>query len=113
MSKTTSTCYPSIDLGETVSDKFQLATRRVTTLPVEPSPDIMLRLYALYKQSTLGDVCGKRPGRLDFKGRAKYDCWAYRRGMSKEEAQQRYENLVDDLLKRAGMDGLYSHNRSG
>jgi diazepam-binding inhibitor (GABA receptor modulator, acyl-CoA-binding protein) len=84
-----------------VSDKFQLASKKVTTLPAEPSPDIMLRLYALYKQSTLGDVQGRRPGRLDFRGRAKYDCWAYRRGMSREEAQQRYVNLVDDLLKRA------------
>jgi carboxylesterase len=54
----------------------------------------MLELYALYKQSTSGDVSGSRPGMMDIKGRAKYDAWAKRKGMTKDAAMEAYINLV-------------------
>lgn len=56
--------------------------------------DTMLDLYALYKQATSGDVSGGRPGMLDLRGRAKYDAWARRKGMTKEAAMQAYVELV-------------------
>lgn len=56
--------------------------------------DVMLDLYALYKQSTSGDVGGDRPGMLDVKGRAKYDAWAKRKGLSKDAAMEQYIALV-------------------
>ena len=55
----------------TTSEKFEDAQRRVKTLTQSPSTDHLLELYALYKQGTVGDVDGKRPGMLDLKGRAK------------------------------------------
>lgn len=56
--------------------------------------DTMLELYALYKQATVGDVAGDRPGMLDLRGRAKYDAWARRKGMTKDAAMQAYVELV-------------------
>ena len=56
--------------------------------------DVMLDLYALYKQATAGNVSGSRPGMLDVKGRAKYDAWAKRKGLSKDAAMQAYVDLV-------------------
>jgi acyl-CoA-binding protein len=56
--------------------------------------DTMLELYALYKQATVGNATGDRPGMLDVKGRAKYDAWAKRKGMSKDAAMQAYVDLV-------------------
>ena len=56
--------------------------------------DTMLELYALYKQSTSGDVSGDRPGMLDLRGRAKYDAWAKRKGMTKDAAMKAYIDLV-------------------
>jgi diazepam-binding inhibitor (GABA receptor modulating acyl-CoA-binding protein) len=56
--------------------------------------DVMLDLYALYKQATTGNVAGDRPGMLDIKGRAKYDAWAKRKGMTKDAAMQAYIDLV-------------------
>jgi len=50
----------------------------------------------------VGDVTGKRPGMLDFKGRAKYDAWASRRGMSKQAAMDAYVQVVERLKKEAG-----------
>ncbi len=61
--------------------------------------DALLELYALYKQATSGDVSGSRPGMMDLKGRAKYDAWTKRKGMSKDAAMQAYMALVDKLAK--------------
>ncbi len=62
-------------------------------------PAVLLELYGLFKQATDGDVSGKRPGRLDMKGRAKYDAWASRAGMSREDAKAAYADRVDALAK--------------
>jgi acyl-CoA-binding protein len=55
-----------------------------------------LEFYALYKQATVGDVGGKRPGMMDFVNRAKYDAWAEVKGTSSEDAMQQY---IDKLNK--------------
>jgi diazepam-binding inhibitor (GABA receptor modulator, acyl-CoA-binding protein) len=56
--------------------------------------DTLLELYALYKQATAGDVSGSRPGMMDIKGRAKFDAWSRRKGMTKDAAMQAYIDLV-------------------
>lgn len=58
------------------------------------SNDVMLELYALYKQATSGDVSGSRPGFTDLRGRAKYDAWAKHKGKSKDAAMEAYIALV-------------------
>lgn len=77
--------------------KFQDAAARVQKLPSRPSNDVLLDLYALYKQGSVGDVEGKRPGMLDVKGRAKFDAWAKRKGMARDAAKTEYVALVDRL----------------
>lgn len=49
-----------------------------------------LRAYSLFKQATVGDVDGSRPGVFDMVGRAKYDAWAGVKGMSKQDAMAAY-----------------------
>jgi diazepam-binding inhibitor (GABA receptor modulating acyl-CoA-binding protein) len=56
--------------------------------------DVMLEMYALYKQATVGDVSGDRPGMLDIRGRAKYDAWAKKKGTSKDAAMEQYIAVV-------------------
>ena len=55
-----------------------------------PSQDQMLSMYALYKQASMGDCEGTRPGLLDVVARAKYDAWAALRGTPTPEAMQLY-----------------------
>jgi acyl-CoA-binding protein len=38
----------------------------------------------------VGDATGKRPGITDLRGRAKFDAWAGRKGMSKDDAMRAY-----------------------
>jgi diazepam-binding inhibitor (GABA receptor modulating acyl-CoA-binding protein) len=82
-----------------LAEKFATAQEQVKTLKSAPSNDQLLELYALYKQGTAGDVTGSRPGMFDLKGRAKYDAWAGKKGIGKEQAQQAYVDLVERLLK--------------
>jgi acyl-CoA-binding protein len=77
--------------------QFESAAEAVQQLPERPSNADLLRLYALYKQATVGDVEGKRPGMMDFRGRAKYDAWADLEGMEPEAAMKQYIDLVDEL----------------
>ncbi|MFZ5895713.1 MAG: acyl-CoA-binding protein [Myxococcota bacterium] len=85
-----------------LADDFASAQTRVKNLKTTPGPDELLELYALYKQATLGDVQGDRPGMLDFKGRAKYDAWAARKSTPPEAAMTAYVELVDRLAKKYG-----------
>lgn len=80
-------------------DDFTNAQARVKTLSKTPDNDALLELYALYKQATVGDVEGKRPGMMDFKGRAKFDAWAGKKGRAKDSAMQAYVDLVEELVK--------------
>ncbi len=77
--------------------KFTAAAEAATRLSKRPDNETMLQLYALYKQATVGDVSGKRPGGLDFVGQAKYDAWAKLRGVARDTAMQQYIDLVERL----------------
>ncbi len=77
--------------------QFDTATQEVQKLAKKPGNDVLLKLYAYYKQATGGDVSGSRPGMTDFAGRAKYDAWARVKGTGRDEAMQAYVDLVDKL----------------
>jgi diazepam-binding inhibitor (GABA receptor modulating acyl-CoA-binding protein) len=77
--------------------RFEDAQTRVKGLSQAPSNDDLLELYALFKQATAGDVTGSRPGMMDFKGRAKFDAWAKKKGTGKDAAMEAYVALVDRL----------------
>jgi diazepam-binding inhibitor (GABA receptor modulating acyl-CoA-binding protein) len=77
--------------------RFEAAAKEAQTLPKRPDNDALLKLYALYKQATAGDVSGGRPGFTDFVGRAKYDAWAKLKGAGQEQAMREYVALVESL----------------
>ncbi len=83
----------------TPNEQFEDAQKRVKTLTSAPSNELLLELYALFKQATTGDVSGSRPGMMDFKGRAKFDAWTKKKGTGKEAAMTAYVVLVDRLVK--------------
>ena len=83
-----------------LDDNFKSATDRATKLPKRPPNDILLQLYALYKQGNEGDVTGDRPGVADFEGRAKFDAWNKINDKSNDEAKHEYISLVENLNKK-------------
>ncbi|KAG0771610.1 hypothetical protein G6F22_016334 [Rhizopus arrhizus] len=61
-----------------------------------PSNDELLELYGLYKQAIVGDNETSKPT-FDIKGRYKWDAWTKLKGMSQEEAEQKYIEFVEKL----------------
>ena len=78
--------------------EFEQAAEDVKRLGTRPDNDTLLRLYALYKQGSLGDIQAHPPGFFDFVGTAKHEAWAQLCGMPREEAMRRYVTLVRQLL---------------
>ncbi len=83
-----------------LQEQFDSAVARSKELTQRPSNQELLDLYALFKQSSEGDVSGDRPGGFDFKAIAKYDAWAERKGKSKEDAMKDYVALMDKLYQQ-------------
>jgi len=83
-----------------LTEDFQAAVASSQSLTKRPSNEELLDLYALFKQSTEGDVSGDRPGGFDFKAIAKFDAWAEKKGLSKDQAMEKYVALVAQLKEQ-------------
>ena len=83
-----------------LAELFEKAATAAKSLSERPDDNTMLQLYALYKQGSAGDVSGDKPGFFDFVGAAKYEAWDKLKGMSNDDAQQQYV----DLVKKLGAD---------
>jgi len=62
-----------------------------------PSSDEMLKMYALYKQATVGDNATAKPGMFDPVGGAKWKAWTALASLSKEDAMRAYTTLMEQL----------------
>lgn len=81
---------------------FLKASEEVNNLSQRPDNDELLRLYALYKQATIGDNNGDRPDGFDFKGAAKFDAWDSLKGRNFEDCMHEYIDLVKELQVKYG-----------
>ncbi len=77
--------------------RFEQALVESKQLTSKPDNNTLLQIYSLFKQGSVGDVQGDRPGFTDFVGRAKYDAWAALKGKSAADAQQAYIDLINSL----------------
>jgi acyl-CoA-binding protein len=80
-----------------LQDQFTQAQLESKNLPERPDNMTLLKMYALFKQGSIGDVSGERPGFTDMVGRAKFDAWEQLKGTTQEDAMQRYVDLVEEL----------------
>jgi len=86
-----------------MSAEFNKAAEEVKNLKEQPAQDDMLKIYALYKQATVGDVNTDRPGMLDFKGKAKWDAWEKEKGKAKDVAEKEYIAFVEQMKTKYGV----------
>jgi diazepam-binding inhibitor (GABA receptor modulating acyl-CoA-binding protein) len=83
-----------------LQQQFENAVIESKHLPERPSNDVLLQIYALYKQAVEGDINIDPPtNTFDFVGKAKYEAWEGLKGKSKEDAMQEYIDLIADLKK--------------
>ncbi len=77
--------------------QFEKAVEDSKKLAERPDNDTLLKLYALFKQGSAGDVSGPKPGFFDFVGTAKYEAWGKLKGTSQDDAMKQYVALVKKL----------------
>jgi acyl-CoA-binding protein len=80
-----------------INTQFEQAQQDVKQLSERPGNLTLLRLYALFKQATEGDVHGDKPGFTDIVGKYKYDAWGALKGTAQDTAKQQYVELVEAL----------------
>ena len=80
-----------------LQDDFEKAAEEATQLPERPSNEVLLELYSLYKQGSLGDVTGDPPSMMELVERSKYNAWEALKGMPQEEAMRKYIDRVQEL----------------
>eukprot|EP00343_Euplotes_focardii_P007392 CAMPEP_0205822606 /NCGR_PEP_ID=MMETSP0206-20130828/13256_1 /ASSEMBLY_ACC=CAM_ASM_000279 /TAXON_ID=36767 /ORGANISM="Euplotes focardii, Strain TN1" /LENGTH=84 /DNA_ID=CAMNT_0053119023 /DNA_START=26 /DNA_END=280 /DNA_ORIENTATION=- len=79
-----------------LDERFQKAVDYVRNSPADPnaSNDDKLKIYALFKQASVGDVQGSQPWAVQLEARAKWDAWKALEGTDKETAKERYIEAV-------------------
>ncbi|MDR5779188.1 acyl-CoA-binding protein [Caballeronia sp. LZ065] len=82
-----------------IEQQFAQAQTDVTELPERPGNLTLLRLYALFKQGSLGDIQGEKPGFTDIAGKFKFEAWEALKGTPADEAKARYVELVESLKR--------------
>lgn len=86
---------------------FDTAVIDSKKLTSKPSNDELLQLYALYKVGLGEDISkAEAPGTFDLKGKAKKRAWqkVVDEGLTKEQAQEKYVKLVEELKEKYGYD---------
>ncbi|MBX2931795.1 MAG: acyl-CoA-binding protein [Chitinophagaceae bacterium] len=77
---------------------FEQAVTNSKLLAAKPDNDILLQLYSLYKQATVGDNNEDAPSNaFDFVAKFKHEAWNKLKGITKENAMQQYIDLVNKL----------------
>ncbi|XP_007424768.1 acyl-CoA-binding domain-containing protein 7 [Python bivittatus] len=87
----------------TLQADFETVAENVKKLKSKPTDDELKELYGLYKQATVGDINTECPGVLDLKGRAKWEAWNLKKGMSKEDAMKAYISKANEMIQKYGM----------
>lgn len=80
-----------------LKSQYDQAVADSKNLPEKPDNMTLLKIYALYKQASVGDVDGQRPGFTDMIGRAKWDAWNELKGKTGDAAMQDYIDLIESL----------------
>jgi diazepam-binding inhibitor (GABA receptor modulating acyl-CoA-binding protein) len=86
-----------------MTTEFHKAADKFRKLKTTPTDTEMLECYSFYKQATCGDVNTARPGMSDFMGKAKWDAWSERKGLSKNDAEILYISVVDRFVSTYGL----------
>ena len=76
---------------------FDQAIADSKNLSERPDNATLLKLYALYKQGSVGDNNDLKPGFSDMVARAKWDAWHKLKGVPRDDAMRQYIDLVDAL----------------
>ncbi|KAF7283600.1 hypothetical protein GWI33_023357 [Rhynchophorus ferrugineus] len=82
----------------TLDEKFNAAAQQIRKFTKRPPDSDMLEVYALYKQSTIGDINTNKSG--DSTAVAKWNAWNGKKGLSGNVAKEQYISKVNELAPK-------------
>lgn len=80
--------------------KFNEAYKKASEYKEKLPQDVMLKLYAYYKQAVKGDQFSFNAN-SDLKNAFKFNAWMQLNGMDENQAKQEYINLVNTFIKQS------------
>lgn len=81
-----------------LQELFEKAVTESKLLSKKPDNETLLRIYALYKQATEGNIKGEAPTNpFDFVNKAKYEAWLGLSDVSQQSAMEQYVTLINSL----------------
>lgn len=83
------------DLDTEFQEAYEIASNMTETLP----PDVMLRIYAYYKQATLGKVHKNNFQASDLRDGFKMNAWMQVTHLTPDEAKRLYIETINSLKK--------------
>lgn len=91
-----------------LQQRFDEVVARIKALPAlgpaQPSTDLKLKLYGLFRQARDGDVHGDKPGLFDPVGKFKYEAWSRNKGLPKDDAMRQYVALAESFASEHGVE---------
>lgn len=85
--------------NEELEIQFQEAFEKASNMTQPLPPDVMLRLYAYFKQATFGNSNYNRNDNFDLRNAFKTNAWIQISHLTQEEAKKKYIESVNDILK--------------
>lgn len=86
-----------------IEERFSAAVNVIKGLPkngpFQPSYDMMLRFYSLFKQATDGPCKTRRPPFWDVVGKVKYDSWKKLGDMPRDKAMEAYVSELKQIVE--------------
>jgi diazepam-binding inhibitor (GABA receptor modulator, acyl-CoA-binding protein) len=91
-----------------IQQRFDQVVARIKALPpdgpAQPSNELKLKLYGLFRQARDGDAHGEKPGMFDLVGKLKYEAWSKHKGVQKVEAMRQYVALAEGFAHENGAE---------
>jgi acyl-CoA-binding protein len=85
-------------MNNEIDNEFQICVRKINNIKKEIVYDDFIIIYGLYKQSLFGDNNVNKPYWFFFHNMNKWNSWKKHLGKSKNDAKQKYVNIVNFLI---------------
>ncbi|WP_440880457.1 acyl-CoA-binding protein [Tenacibaculum sp. C7A-26P2] len=80
-----------------LDSEFNKAFKKASNIESKLPPDVMLRLYAYYKQAVKGDQFSTYNDK-GLRNAFKFNAWIQLKGMSPKQAKKEYIKLVNSII---------------
>ena len=84
--------------NDEIDAKFKEAFEKASNMKDKLPADVMLRLYAFYKQAVKGDQFSTYSNEKGLRNAFKFNAWVQLKGMSPDEAKREYIKLVNLII---------------